>query len=174
MQTTRTKVSVDGTPGHQQPTTRHAAVAALGTAAHPRPTVVVEPPGLFDVVRTPAPPDVPTRVDIVLPDDAEDPRRGAGPRPPTAGPQDAAALAWWSTEAERIVLALADSGHRVSSDDLHGRYPHEPSASGAAIGALFARLARAGRLVEIGMVRSRRPEARRRRIVLWAAPGGRT
>ena len=96
--------------------------------------------------------------------------RGPGPRPATTGPEDAEAPAWWFIEAERIVLALIDSGHGVTADDLRERYPHEPSASGAAIGALFAKLARAGRIREVGMVRSRRPEARRRRIILWGAP----
>ncbi|WP_158579873.1 hypothetical protein [Geodermatophilus marinus] len=95
---------------------------------------------------------------------------GPGPRPATTGREEAQAPAWWWAEAERIVLALIDSGHQVSSDDLHQRYPHEPSASGAAFGALFAKLARAGRIREVGMVRSRRPEARRRRIILWGAP----
>jgi hypothetical protein len=96
--------------------------------------------------------------------------RGPGPRVATAGPQDAQAPAWWWDQAERIVLALIDSGHQVTSDDLHERFPDEPSASGAAFGGLFARLARSGRIVEKGMVKSRRPEARRRRIILWGAP----
>jgi hypothetical protein len=94
---------------------------------------------------------------------------GPGPRPVSTGPNDAEAPAWWWAEAERVVLALTDSGHGVSSDDLHERFPHEPSASGAAFGALFAKLAREGKLREIGMVKSRRPEARRRRIILWGA-----
>lgn len=100
--------------------------------------------------------------------------RGPGPRPAPTGPQDAQAPPWWWAEAERIVLALVDSGHQVSSDDLHDRYPDEPSASGAAFGALFARMARSGRIREAGWVKSRRPAARRRRIILWAAaePGG--
>jgi hypothetical protein len=92
--------------------------------------------------------------------------RGPGPRPVTPGPEDAEAPAWWRAEAERVVLALIDGGHAVSADDLHERHPHEPSASGAAIGALFAGLARAGRIREVGMVGSRRPEARGRRIIL--------
>jgi hypothetical protein len=96
--------------------------------------------------------------------------RGPGPAAATTGPEDAHAPAWWWAEAERVVLALVESGHRISSDDLHERFPDEPSASGAAFGGLFARLARAGRIVEVGMVKSRRPEARRRRIILWAAP----
>lgn len=166
--------SASGLGGQQEHTTAHgprgsrrAAVAALGTAAHPRPTVVVEP-GLFDIVRSPAPPDLPSRVEIVLRDDEH--RSGPGPRPETTGPRDASAPAWWIAEAERIVLALVDAGHSVSADDLHERFPHEPSATGAAFGALFARLASAGRIVEVGMVRSRRPEARRRRIILWGRP----
>lgn len=96
--------------------------------------------------------------------------RGPGPRPATTGHEDAQAPPWWWAEAERIVLALIDAGHAVSADDLHERFPQEPSASGAAFGGLFARLARAGRIREIGMVRSCRPEARRRRIILWGAP----
>ena len=96
--------------------------------------------------------------------------RGPGPRPTPRGPQDAQAPPWWLEGAERIVLALVDSGHRVTSDDLHDRFPDEPSASGAAFGGLFARLARQGRIIEVGMVRSRRPEARRRRIILSGAP----
>jgi hypothetical protein len=95
---------------------------------------------------------------------------GPGSRQVTTGPEDAEAPAWWRAEAERVVLALIDSGHSVTADDLHERYPHEPSTSGAAIGALFAGLARAGRVREIGMVRSRRSEARRRRIIQWGAP----
>ncbi|SNR95316.1 hypothetical protein [Blastococcus mobilis] len=67
-------------------------------------------------------------------------------------------------------MALVDSGHQVSSDDLHERFPDKPSATGAAFGGLFARLARQGRIVERGWVRSRRPEARGRRVVLWGAP----
>jgi hypothetical protein len=85
--------------------------------------------------------------------------RGPGPRPATTGPLDSAARSWWWTEAERIVLALVASGHCVTSDDLHERFPDEPSASGAACGGLFAWLARAGHIVEVGMVKSRRPEA---------------
>lgn len=96
--------------------------------------------------------------------------RGPGPPPATTGPGDAQAPAWWLDEARRIVLALVDVGHTVSSDDLHERFPNEPSASGAAFGALFARLAREGKLREVGTVRSRRPEARRRRILLWGRP----
>jgi hypothetical protein len=93
--------------------------------------------------------------------------RGPGPGGPATGPEDAQAPPWWWEQAEATVLALVDSGHCVSSDDLHERFPDEPSASGAAFGGLFARLARQGRIVEVGMVKSRRPEARRRRIILW-------
>jgi hypothetical protein len=96
--------------------------------------------------------------------------RGPGPRPATTGPIDAGAPAWWWDEAERTVKALIDSGHQVTSDDLHERFPDEPSASGAAFGGLFARMARAGLIREVGMVKSRRPEARRRRIIAWGAP----
>lgn len=102
----------------------------------------------------------------------DDTRRGPGPRKPTTGPRDATAPAWWFAEASTIVLDLVADGHRVSVDDLHERYPYEPSASGAAFGALFARLAKDGRLVEVGWERSRRPEARARRVVLWGSPPG--
>jgi len=95
--------------------------------------------------------------------------RGPGPRPPTTGPRDAEAPAWWWSEAERIVLALVATGHTVSSDDLHQRYPLEPSATGAAFGGLFSRLSRDGKIREVGMTKSTRPEARRRRIILWGA-----
>lgn len=95
--------------------------------------------------------------------------RGPGPRT-TTGPQDAQAPAWWWAEAERIVLALVDAGHRVSSDDLHERFPDEPSATGAAFGGLFARLAHAGKIVEVGTIKSGRSEARRRRIIVWGRP----
>jgi len=95
--------------------------------------------------------------------------RGPGPRPPTTGPMDAEAPQWWWSEAERIVLALIAAGHTVSSDDLHQRYPDEPSATGAAFGGLFSRLSRDGKIREVGMTKSTRPEARRRRIILWGA-----
>ena len=96
--------------------------------------------------------------------------RGPGPRPPTTGPSDAEAPQWWWSEAERIVLALVAAGHTVSSDDLHQRYPLEPSATGAAFGGLFSRLSRDGKIREVGMIKSTRPEARRRRIILWGRP----
>jgi len=104
-----------------------------------------------------------------LPEGASSYVRGPGPRPPTTGPRDAEAPQWWWAEAERIVLALVASGHTVSSDDLHERYPHEPSATGAAFGGLFSRLSRTGKIREVGMTMSTRPEARRRRIILWGA-----
>lgn len=105
-----------------------------------------------------------------LPDDASPHVRGPGTRTPTTGPSDAEAPAWWWAEAERIVLALVAAGHTVSSDDLHQRYPHEPSATGAAFGGLFSRLSRDGKIREVGMTKSTRPEARRRRIILWGRP----
>src|SRR5690242_19486157 len=52
--------------------------------------------------------------------------RGPGPRPATTGPRDAQAPDWWWEEAERVVLALVNSGHQVSSDTLHEKYPDEP------------------------------------------------
>jgi hypothetical protein len=96
--------------------------------------------------------------------------RGPGPRPPTTGPRDAGAPAWWWSKAEAIVLGLVATGHTVTSDDLHEQFPDEPSATGAAFGGLFSRLASAGRIVEVGWARSRRPEARRRRVIVWGRP----
>lgn len=107
-------------------------------------------------------------VEYTLPNDSY--VRGPGTRPPTTGPSDAAAPQWWWAEAERIVLALVATGHTVTSDDLHERYPHDPSATGAAFGGLFSRLSRAGKIREVGMTRSCRPEARRRRIIQWGRP----
>lgn len=104
-----------------------------------------------------------------LPDDDSPHVRGPGPRPPTTGPRDAGASAWWWSQAEAIVLALVATGHTVTSDDLHEQFPDEPSASGAAFGGLFSRLASAGRIVEVGWARSRRPAARGRRVVVWGA-----
>ncbi len=95
--------------------------------------------------------------------------RGPGRRT-TSGPQDAQAPAWWWAEAERIVVALVDAGHTVTSDTLHERFLDEPSATGAAFGGLFARLAAAGRIVEVGWAKSTRPAARGRRIVVWGQP----
>ena len=104
----------------------------------------------------------------VLPDTSR--VRGPGPRTPTTGPMDAEAPQWWWAEAERTVLALVAAGHTVSSDDLHQRYPLEPAATGAAFGGLFNRLSRDGKLREVAMTKSTRPEARRRRIILWGRP----
>lgn len=143
-----------------------------------------EPAGLFEVIRTPAPPDVPSRVAFALRDGEHldrdvdehlDRVRGAGPPRPTTGPQDARAPMYWQTEARRIVLALVDAGHLVSSDDLHDRFPDEPSATGAAFGALFKSMAKQGLLRLVEHRPSRRPEARGRVVGLWTAgtlPGG--
>ncbi len=102
-----------------------------------------------------------------MPDDSY--VRGPGPRQPTTGPRDAEAPHFWWAEAERAVLALVANGGTCTADDLHQRFPDEPSATGAAFGGLFSRLASAGRLVEVGWARSRRPAARGRRVVVWGA-----
>jgi hypothetical protein len=138
--------------------------AAARKHRQPQSTGRYDSPGLFEAVVEPHPYG---RTTTLVPSKYV---RGPGTCPVITGPEDAEAPTWLGVEAERVVLALVDSGHAVSADDLRDRYPHEPSASGAAIGALFARLARAGRIREVGMVRSRRPEARGRRIVLWGAP----
>lgn len=138
--------------------------AAKPSTLAPHPTGGTDDPALFDAVTERHAYGRTTRLE------PSEYVRGPGPRPAATGPGDAGAPAWWWDEAERVVLALVDSGHSVTSDDLHERFPDEPSASGAAFGGLFARLARSGRIVEVGMVKSRRPEARRRRIILWGAP----
>lgn len=125
-----------------------------------------EPDGLFDAVVTVSAYGRSVAFDV--PDDS---RRGPGPRRPTTGPQDAGAPAWWFAEAERIVLALVAAKHTVTSDDLHARFPDEPSATGAAFGGLFSRLSASGRIVEVGWARSQRPAARGRRIVVWGRGG---
>lgn len=102
-------------------------------------------------------------------------QRGPGPRRPTSGPQDARAPKYWTVEAERIVLALVQSGHTVTSDDLRERFAAEPSATGAAVGALFKRLARRGLLELVEHRPSTRPEARGRVVGVWrAGPATRT
>ncbi|MCF6745701.1 hypothetical protein E9529_15750 [Blastococcus sp. KM273128] len=107
---------------------------------------------------------------IVYPEDAPDYVRGPGHRRRTTTGPPAAAPPWWVREAERIGLDLAASGRQVTVDDLHARLGDEPGASGAAFGQLFARLAREGKLREVGWTRSRRPDARGRRVVLWGGP----
>lgn len=108
-------------------------------------------------------------INYALPDDASPHVRGPGPRPPTTGPGDAVAPAWWWSEAEAIVLALVAAGRTVTSDDLHERFPDEPSATGAAFGGLFARMAHTGSIAEVGWRKSMRPAARGRRVVVWGA-----
>ncbi len=103
-----------------------------------------------------------------MPED-EDYRRGPGRPGPTTGPQDACAPRYWTVEAERIVLALVELGHQVTSDDLRERFAEEPSATGAAIGALFKSMAARGQLVLVGHRPSTRLEARGRVVGLWAA-----
>jgi hypothetical protein len=104
-----------------------------------------------------------------MPEDDEDHRRGPGRPAPSTGADDARAPRYWTVEAERIVLALVESGHRVTSDDLRERFADEPSATGAAIGALFKNMAARGQLVLVGHRPSTRPEARGRVVGLWAA-----
>lgn len=133
-----------------------------------------EPAGLFDVVRSPAPPGVPTRVAFALPDPERQGGdllhvRGTGPPRPTTGPHDARAPLYWQSEARRIVLALVAAGHLVSSDDLHDRFADEPSATGAAFGGLFRAMAKQGLLRLVEHRPSRRPEARGRVVGMWTA-----
>lgn len=96
--------------------------------------------------------------------------RGPGPRPPTTGPKDAGAPMWWWSTAEKLVVEKVANGGTVTADDLHELLPDEPSATGAAFGGLLARMANDGRIREVGWQPSRRPAARRRRVVAWGAP----
>ena len=97
----------------------------------------------------------------------QDYRRGPGRRP-TTGTRDARAPLWWTAEAEKVVLDLTAGGRTVTSDDLRERYSYEPSATGAAIGALFRRMANKGLLQLCGHVPSTRPEARGRVVGIWS------
>jgi hypothetical protein len=146
-----------------------SSLARQVQATHADPVDADDALALFSVRRTPAPPDIPPRVDFVLRDLDDEHVRGPGVRP-TTGSQDARAPLWWTAEAERIVLALVDSGHSITSDDLRERYPDEPSATGAAIGALFKRMSNKGLLQLVGHCPSTRPEARGRVVGIWRRP----
>ena len=69
---------------------------------------------------------------------------------------------------ERAIARRAATGEPFTSDDLHDDLdadvlPHD----GASMGALVNAAARSGLIEECGYVKSRRPEARSRRIVQW-------
>lgn len=96
--------------------------------------------------------------------------RGPGRRT-TTGPQDAQGPNYWMAEAEALVMRLVRDHGEVTSDDVRAVYRDEPSATGAAIGALFKRLGRQGRLVLVAHRPSSRPEARGRVVGVWR-PGG--
>ncbi len=138
-----------------------------------RPDAAAEPDGLFAVIRSPSPPDMPPRVSFALRADDEHGQqhhaRGPGPRR-TAGPQDAGAPAWWTAEATQVVMRLVREHGEVTSDDVRDAYPDLPSATGAAIGAMFKRLGRQGRLVLVAHRPSSRPEARGRVVGVWRSP----
>lgn len=142
---------------------------SLGVAQH-------EPDTLFDAIAEHGAYGN-RRVTVTMHEPGEPPV--PGPRGPgrrvTSGPTDAAAPAYWLQDAEAVILATVRAGRTVSADDLHELYADEPSATGNgnAYGRLFSSLAARGLLREAGWVRSTRPEARGRRVVLWAAGAGR-
>jgi hypothetical protein len=105
--------------------------------------------------------------DLVRRDD--DHRRGPARRPST-GPEDAAAPAFWQSEAAQVALQIAAATGQVTSDDLRRHYTDEPSATGAAIGSLFRKLGKQGRLVLVAHRPSTRPEARGRVVGVWRLP----
>jgi hypothetical protein len=83
---------------------------------------------LFSVRRTPAPPDIPPRVDFVLRDLDDEHVRGPSVRP-TTGPADAKAPAWWVAEAKQAVLDLTAAGPspRTTSVSDTGTSPRRPA-----------------------------------------------
>jgi len=99
----------------------------------------------------------------------EDHRRGPGPRAPQ-GPQDAAAPGYWQAEARQLAMEIAADEGEVSADRLRERYPHLPSASGSAWGALFRTLAREGKLLLVGYRPSTTPSSHGRVVGVWRLP----
>jgi hypothetical protein len=71
----------------------------------------------------------------------------------------------WTEAADRAIRELIREGVPFSSDDICARVgrPYHP----AAVGALFARAVRSGRLEEVGRVQSTRVEARGRKIPVY-------
>lgn len=136
-----------------------------------------QPDGLFDVV--PATTSYKPQPTFVLPDDEQpgrrdeqpalDHRRGPAPRR-TEGPEDAKAPDYWKREAEAVVFNIVRTRGEVTSDDLRVRYPHHPSATAAAIGALFRSFSKQGRLVLDHHRPSGRREARGRVVGVWRLP----
>jgi hypothetical protein len=110
--------------------------------------------GLFDVVLTPSAPGGRTKVRFEV--QPADHRRGPV-NCKASGPEAASAPNFWWREFERAALAIASERGEVSADDVRARFPEEPSATSAAIGAAFRRLSNQGRLVLVGHRRSTRP-----------------
>jgi hypothetical protein len=126
--------------------------------------------GLFDVdtEATYKTPDGSRRVGWVMPDEPTDRRRGSGPSKAT-GPKDVTRPPrWWEQQAEQIIRDLAQAG-TFTSDDLRQRLPAQVSPSNNEVGALFRRLAAAGRIHCVGYEQTRRPEGHGRLIRRWAA-----
>lgn len=121
---------------------------------------------LFEALREPTAPDLPTRVRFEVPDDPVDYRRGPARAEPAA---EGAAPAFWFAEAADIVLELSRRPQGVTADDLHEFYADEPSATHAAVGTLIRRLKKRG-LIELVTYRpSRRPERRGSATGVWRA-----
>lgn len=99
----------------------------------------------------------------------DDYRRGPG-RQATRGPEDAKTPDYWQQEAESVLFALLRARGEVTSDDLRAHYADEPSATSAAIGALFRRLSKRGRIVLDHHRPSSRKEARGRVVGVWRLP----
>lgn len=122
---------------------------------------------LFDVV--PGQTHYKPQPTFLLPDDHGDHRRGPA-APASQGPQDATAPDYWNREAESVLFALVAAQGYVTSDDLRAHYPDHPSATAAAVGALFRRLSQQGRLILDHHRPSTRPEARGRVVGVWKLP----
>ncbi len=78
---------------------------------------------------------------------------------------------WWKSRVRQAIEVLIESGEEFTSDDVFGdRFGIEQPSSRAEknhVGSIFAHLSLSGRVREVRRIRSTRPEANGRKIIVW-------
>lgn len=79
---------------------------------------------------------------------------------------------WWRSRVQQAIAVLCRVGEPFTSDDVFEQFGIEQPESRAEknhVGSAIAHAAKAGRIAEVGRIKSSRPEANGRKITLWMA-----
>ena len=138
-------------------------MASLDPATHKTAQDGQDAPALFDVVRSPAPPGVPSRVRFDVP-------TGVEFRDAALDRVERSSREWQRAQVDDVLDELIRRGLPFSSNDARPLLPADVRP--ALAGARFLAAAKAGRIVRCGYVPSTSPRTHGHPVAVWQPVNG--